>query len=147
MSTSRPQARPKVAEKADPKLWEQIKAEFMTRKDYGGFSTIEDPSRDWNARKAQAAVKEYKRRGGTYVGKKPTVQNNSLKRWTEEDWGYIVPGSTNTRYLPVSVCQSLSQREISTETRKKRNRKGEHVSYSPSVLEKMRKLHANKRNT
>ena len=119
-----------IAVKADPKLWEEIKAKYMAAKNYGGVG--------WNARKAQAAVREYKQRGGTYVGKKPTPSSNSLSRWTKEDWGYILPKNTNTRYLPAEVRQRLTPQEKAAETKLKSNRKGQHVKYSPSVLAKFR---------
>ena len=116
--------------KTNPKLWEEVKAEFMARTDYGGPG--------WNARKAQAAVREYKNRGGGFVGPKPTAANNSLMRWTKEDWGYIVEGNSNTRYLPAEVRNQLTPKEITKETKSKKDRKGQHVPYSDSVLEKFR---------
>lgn len=118
-----------AAIKTNPKLWEQIKAEFTKRADYGGVG--------WNARKAQAAVKEYKNRGGGYIGPKPTPSNNSLTKWTKEDWNYI-QNNNNTRYLPAKVRQSLTKKEIQVETKLKKDHKGEHVPYSASVLKKFK---------
>ena len=61
----------KVARKDDPALWERVKSE-VTEGDKGGRAG------QWSARKAQLATQEYKRRGGSYVGRKP--DDNSLTR-------------------------------------------------------------------
>ena len=39
----------------------------------------------WSARKAQMLAKAYKEKGGGYKGKKGKSQE-SLKRWSREDW-------------------------------------------------------------
>ena len=55
------------------KLYNKVKEEAKTR------------FKSWPSAYASGwLVKEYKRRGGTYIGKKPI--NNGLKRWFEEEW-------------------------------------------------------------
>ena len=39
-----------------------------------------------SAYKSSLIVKEYKKMGGTYSGKKPTAKDKGLKRWHKEDW-------------------------------------------------------------
>tara|TARA_R110002012_G_scaffold301050_1_gene501192 strand:+ start:202 stop:558 length:357 start_codon:yes stop_codon:yes gene_type:complete len=39
-----------------------------------------------SAYKSSLVVKEYKKRGGKYRGKKPTSKDKGLKRWHKEDW-------------------------------------------------------------
>mgnify|MGYP003654112412 FL=1 len=39
-----------------------------------------------SAYKSSLVVKEYKKLGGTYSGKKPTAKDKGLKRWHKEDW-------------------------------------------------------------
>lgn len=123
--------KPGIAVKANPKLWEEIKTKYTLMDSYGG--------KGWNARKAQAASKEYKERGGTYKGPKPTAKNNSLTKWTKEDWNYINPQG-NTRYLPQTVRDNLTSTEKAVETRLKKDRKGQHIPYSKTVREKFSKL-------
>jgi len=39
-----------------------------------------------SAYKSSLVVKEYKKLGGTYSGKKPTAKDKGLKRWHSEKW-------------------------------------------------------------
>lgn len=120
-----------ISIKSNPRLWNSIKQKFI-RGSKGGI-----PGKN-SARKMQMAVKEYKKRGGKYVGSKS--RSNSMVKWTREDWGYINSKKKSGRYLPKKVRLSLSKREKSRENRKKGSRKGKKIKYSPSVLNKMRKL-------
>jgi hypothetical protein len=52
----------KTAERTDPKLWEEVKAE-VKQGSKGGEAG------EWSASKARLAVQEYKKRGGRYRGK------------------------------------------------------------------------------
>lgn len=52
----------KTAERTDPELWEEVKAE-VKQGSKGGEAG------EWSASKAQLAVQEYKKRGGGYRGK------------------------------------------------------------------------------
>lgn len=121
---------PKNAVRLDPDLWESIKTKYQKSPKYGG--------KGWNARKAQLAVQEYKRKGGRYS---PSVkrQDTSLHKWTQEKWDYVgEPGKS--RYLPEKVRKALSPQEKRTENRRKSNLKGQCIPYSPSVLKKFRRL-------
>lgn len=116
----------------DKPLWNRIKNKIQ-RGSIGGKADT------WNARKAQLAVKEYKKAGGKYPKKKDP--NNSLAKWTREDWGYI-DGKPGNRYLPKSVRDKLSPAEKKEENKRKKNatkKKLVKAKYSPSVLAKMQK--------
>jgi hypothetical protein len=114
-----------IAVKADPALWAEVKNKWM-KGSKGG------PAGKWNARKAMLAVNEYKRRGGTYIGKRT---GNSLRKWQKEDWGYVSPGG---RYLPKKVRDELTPAERRRENALKKGKKGQWVPYSTSVNEKMK---------
>ena len=114
--------------RTSPKLWEKVK-EKIKKSPKGGKPNT------WSARKAQLAVALYKKEGGSYTGKKSSC--NSLKKWTEEEWGYI--NGTSGRYLPKNVREHLSPKEKKIENKLKGNKKGKHIPYSPSVLKKFRK--------
>lgn len=111
-------------------LWQKIKAKWL-KGDKGGVAG------KWNARKAQLAVLEYKRRGGGYLGRKR--RNNSLAVWTREDWGYV-DGDTGGRYLPAGVRRRLTPRQRAATNRgKKRVGKGRVAPWEPAVAEAFRK--------
>jgi hypothetical protein len=117
----------KVARKDDPALWARVKSE-VTEGDKAGRPG------QWSARKAQLATQEYKRRGGGYVGRKP--DDNSLKRWTKEDWGTKSgrkSTETGERYLPKQAREGLSEEEYRRTTAKKRadTRRGKQFSSQP----------------
>lgn len=121
---------PTVAEKTDPELWKKIQQKWK-RSSKGGAAN------EWNARKAQLAVLEYKRLGGKYKGSK---KGNSLVKWTKEDWGYIDDKPGN-RYLPKSVRDKLTSAEkrATNLQKKKATREGkQYAPYSKSLIEKMR---------
>ena len=121
-----------VAIKSNPKLWEQVKKKVL-RGSKGG------PPGKWSARKSQLSVAEYKAKGGGYKGKKSP--RNSLAKWSREKWDYISPSgrkSKTGRYLPEKVRKMLSPSEKKKENKLKGSRRGKWVSYSPSVLNKMR---------
>lgn len=119
-----------VSIKSKPKLWKSIKEKYI-KGSKGGLPGTN------SARKMQMAVKEYKKRGGGYIGK--VSPKNSMKKWTKEDWGYI--SKTNKgRYLPKKVRMSLTPTEKKRENRRKGTKKGERIKYSESLKRKMRKL-------
>jgi hypothetical protein len=116
---------------ANPKLWQTIKHKWH----YGEKGGVPG---QWNARKAQLAVQEYKRRGGTYKTARPS-RNNSLVKWTREDWGYI-DGKPGNRYLPADVRARLSPREKRIENKRKKSAtksRKQYASYSRSVARKL----------
>jgi hypothetical protein len=97
------------AEKANPRLWAKIKAEVL-KGDKGGKVG------QWSARKAQLAVAMYKKAGGKYKGKK--TRNNSLVKWTEEEWDYTGKPK-KSRYLPKKARNNLTHGEKSATSRAK----------------------------
>ena len=124
----------------NPRLWREIKEKWH-RGAKGGKAG------QWNARKAQLAVQEYKRRGGRYRG--PKRCDSSLAIWTREDWGYVNDKKGN-RYLPAAVRRKLTPRERRIENRRKRSatRRGrQRAAYSPSVARKMRRARVGKRKS
>lgn len=64
-----------VAVKRDPAKWEAAKREAKAK--MGGKHS---------ARAMQLATQIYKKRGGTYSGKKPSASSNKLKKWGKQDW-------------------------------------------------------------
>ena len=121
-----------TAEKTDPELWEKIK-QRVTAGDKGG-----DPG-EWSARKAQLAVAEYKKAGGSYRGNKDP--HNHLVEWTREDWGTKSgkeSGETGERYLPKAAREALSDEEYKRTTAKKRadRRRGKQFSAQPADVAK-----------
>ena len=122
-----------IAKKTNPQLWEKIKHKILMS-DKGG------PKHKWSARKSQLAVKEYKKSGGKYSGKKSSC--NSLTKWSKEKWDYVKgssPSKHKGRYLPEKVRKHLSPKERQEENRRKSNKRGRWISYSPSVSKKMHK--------
>jgi hypothetical protein len=125
------------AKRNDPGLWEKVK-EDVTQGEKGGRAG------QWSARKAQFAVQEYKRRGGGYAG--PQRADNSLKQWTEEDWGTASgrrSTSSGERYLPKKAREALSDKEYRATTAKKRadTRKGQQFSRQPERIAKKTARH------
>lgn len=117
-----------TAEKSDPKLWEQVKAE-VTAGAKGGKAG------QWSARKAQLAVHEYQKRGGGYRGAKD--RHNHLHEWTEEKWGTRSgekSADTGERYLPEKARAALSDDEYKRTTAAKRRHtaKGKQFSAQPA---------------
>ncbi len=126
------------AKRLDPELWEKIKKKYMSLTTYGGPG--------WNARKSQAAVREYKQKGGKYAppsqGGIPASKTH-MHKWTVEKWGYSAKTKdrrpdTDSRYLPEKVRAQLTPEEIRTEKERKKGKKGKHIPYSKSVTKKMR---------
>ena len=95
---------------ADPDLWKKIKTKWHKGSKGGEAGK-------WNARKAQLAVKEYKQKGGTYIG--PKKADNSLAVWTREDWGYAGKKG-KSRYLPAGVRKKMTPAEKRKENARKR---------------------------
>lgn len=93
-----------TARRTNEELWEASKKKAV--KKMGGFS----------ARAMQYAVKLYKEAGGRYVGQKRA--DNDLKKWTEEDWGYVGKKG-ESRYLPQKAREHLSAGEKAATSRAK----------------------------
>ena len=122
---------PSTAEKLDPQLWEEAKAD--ARDAYGGHS----------ARAMQYASKLYKARGGRYKGRKRA--DNRLTQWTRQDWttkSGRPSRETGERYLPRAAIESLSSSEYGATTRAKRagGGVGSVVAQPQSIREKTRKF-------
>ena len=116
-----------TAKKTNLALWDRIKNEVM-QGDRGG-----KPGQ-WSARKAQLAVQDYKKRGGTYEGVKDP--DNHLRQWTDEAWGTASgapSGKTGERYLPKRARERLSKKEYAETTAKKQDdtKKGRQFSDQP----------------
>ena len=106
----------------NPKLWLHAKEEVM--KD----------GKKWNARKAQLAVKIYKKLGGKYSKKIPQSKT-SLHKWTQEKWDYVSKNSK--RYLPKTVREHLTSGEKAAASREKKL--GNRSKYPKSINIKMKK--------
>ena len=117
-----------VANKTKPLLWKKIVAKVKKENKYGKENS-------WNARKAQYAVKIYKESGGGYNEKK--TDNNSLVKWTKQDWQYSSKKSQGKgRYLPKVVWEKLSSKDKNTtnNTKREATKKGKTKSaYSKKI--------------
>lgn len=115
----------------DVELWERIKKK-VTADDAGG-----KPGQ-WSAVKAMIASKEYKKAGGSYIGKKDS--RKGLLKWMEEDWR-TKSGKpslqTGERFLPSKAIQALSSEQYKrTSAIKKRDlAKGKQYSKQPKDIE------------
>ena len=127
------------AKKSDPELWETVKDEFM-QSDKGG-----DPGQ-WSARKAQLAVQEYKKRGGSYEDDGPDQEDTDLNTWTEEDWGTksgTESGESGERYLPKKVRMLLTEDEYARSTQKKKDGDQQFVDQPDDVKDKVSYIREN----
>ena len=118
-----------VATKRDPAKWAAAKSQAKAK--MGGKHS---------ARAMQLATQIYKKKGGTYEGKKPSAENNKMKKWTKEDWGTKSgknstegKGATGERYLPKKERDGMSEKEYARTTAKKRadTAKGKQYSKQP----------------
>jgi len=119
-----------IAVKRDPQKWEQAKQEAKAK--MGGKHS---------ARAMQLAVKLYKDKGGTYSGKKPTPANNSMRKWTKQDW-QTRPGTpeiaqrsdgSTSRYLPKKKWDNLSHKQQVATDVKKLNADSQYISNTSSA--------------
>lgn len=119
-----------IAVKRDPQKWEQAKQEAKAK--MGGKHS---------ARAMQLAVKLYKDKGGTYSGKKPTPANNSMRKWTKQDW-QTRPGTSEiaqrsdgstSRYLPKKKWDNLSHKQQVATDVKKLNADSQYISNTSSA--------------
>ena len=116
-----------------PALWESVKRQVRSGSKGG-------PKGKWSARKAQLAVKLYKKKGGSYKG--PKSKSNSLTKWSREKWGYVQGGGGKRkygRYLPEVVRKHLSKASRRSENRRKGTKHGKWVSYGSEVRSLMKK--------
>ena len=96
-----------------------------------------------SARAMQLATKIYKSKGGGYSGAKPTSGNNSLKKWSKQDWGYSgkdKPGQGGSGvYLPKKRREALKsskqgRKMLASATRKKHKATSQGKQYSSHGL-------------
>ena len=131
----------KSAQRDDPELWEEVKAE-VTRGSKGGRKG------QWSARKAQMAVRLYKERGGGYIG--PKDPDNPLTQWTKQDWRTKSgrPSlETGERYLPAAAIEELTDEEYAATTRAKRAgmKRGQQFVAQPKRIAKKTAKHRKKK--
>ena len=124
-----------VAKKKDPAVWKRIVARVKAGSNGG------KPGQ-WSARKAQLAVRLYKKEGGGYKGKKGKT---SLSKWTKQKWrtkSGKKSSETGERYLPEKAIKALSSSEYAATTRAKREatKEGKQFSKQPKgIAKKVRK--------
>ena len=127
-----------TAKKTKPSLWKRIVARVKAQASHGTAAG------QWSGRKAQAAVKAYKKAGGGYSGAKKS--SNSLSKWSKQKWRTKSgkPSSkTGERYLPEKAIKSLSAREYARTSAKKRRdkAKGKQFSKQPKSIAKKTKAY------
>ena len=124
------------ATKSDPGKWKRIVASVKASGKGGSPG-------QWSARKAQLATQKYKASGGGYKG--PKKADNSLSKWTKEDWGTRSgkpstqgPKATGERYLPKKARQALTPAEYGATTKAKREgtAKGKQFVKQPKTIAK-----------
>ena len=120
-----------TAKKKNPELWKRIVARVKSGSKGGD-------SGHWSARKAQLAVAEYKKAGGSYAGPK---KETSLSKWTKQNWrtkSGKPSKETGERYLPEKAIKSLSPAEYAATTRAKREgtAKGKQFVAQPKSIAK-----------
>ena len=126
-----------TAKKKNPSLWKRIVARIKAQASHGTAAG------QWSGRKAQAAVKAYKKAGGGYVGSKNS--KNSLSKWSKQKWrtkSGKKSSETGERYLPEKAIKKLSSKEYARTTAKKRKDKasGKQFSKQPkSIARKVRR--------
>jgi len=122
--------------KSNPAKWKRIVSEVKASGKGGSPG-------QWSARKAQLATQKYKSSGGGYKG--PKSEDNSLSKWTKEDWGTrsgkpSTQGSeaTGERYLPKKAREKLTPSEYAATTRAKREgmRQGKQYVPQPESIKK-----------
>ena len=125
------------AKKKNPSLWKRIVARIKAQASHGTAAG------QWSGRKAQAAVKAYKKAGGGYSG--PKKKSNSLSKWSKQKWrtkSGKKSSETGERYLPEKAIKKLSSKEYARTTAKKRKDKasGKQFSKQPkSIARKVRR--------
>ena len=127
-----------TATKSKPKLWKRIVARIKSQASHGTRAG------QWSGRKAQAAVKAYKKAGGSYSGGKKS--SNSLSKWSKQKWrtkSGKKSSKTGERYLPAKAIKSLSVREYARTTAKKRRdkAKGKQFSKQPKSIARKTKAY------
>lgn len=124
-----------MVKRTRPNLWKKIVSKVKSESKGG------QPGQ-WSARKAQLAVKMYKKRGGGYTNRRN--KSNSLVKWTRQKWRTRSgkPSlKTGERYLPSRAIKNLSKKEYSRTTRAKRRslKKGKQYSKQPKDIAKKTK--------
>lgn len=120
-----------TAKKKNPSLWKRIVARIKAQASHGTAAG------QWSGRKAQAAVKAYKKAGGGYSGAKK--KSNSLSKWSKQKWrtkSGKKSSETGERYLPEKAIKKLSSKEYARTTAKKRKDKamGKQFSKQPKTI-------------
>ena len=126
-----------TAKKTKPALWKRIVSRIKSQASHGTAAG------QWSGRKAQAAVKAYKKAGGGYRG--GSKSKTSLAKWSKQKWrtkSGKKSSETGERYLPEKAIKNLSASEYARTTAKKRRDKaaGKQFSKQPkSIARKVRK--------
>ena len=126
-----------TAKKTKPALWKRIVSRIKSQASHGTAAG------QWSGRKAQAAVKAYKKAGGGYSG--GSKSKTSLAKWSKQKWrtkSGKKSSETGERYLPEKAIKNLSASEYARTTAKKRRDKaaGKQFSKQPkSIARKVRK--------
>ena len=64
------------------RLYKRVKEEI--------WETLKEKGKTWSAYASGRLVREYKKRGGTYLGKKPS-KTSGITKWMKEEWVQVVP--------------------------------------------------------
>lgn len=116
-----------------PDLREKLKQQIMDS-DKGGRPG------QWSARKSQLLTHEYEKQGGGYKHDDRTRSQQSLSKWTAQDWqtssgsARARHGKSTDRYLPKDAWDKLSPEEKQQTNARKRSgsRKGKQFVANPA---------------
>lgn len=127
-----------TATKSNPGLWKRIVSRVKSGSKGGD-------SGEWSARKAQIAVREYKKAGGGYRGAKSS--SNSLSKWSKQQWTTSSgkPSEGKRRYLPKAAWKALSpaQRAATNKAKAAGNAKGKQFVSQPKNIANIAKRFRN----
>lgn len=127
-----------TATKSNPGLWKRIVSRVKSSSSGGD-------SGEWSGRKAQIAVKAYKKAGGGYRGAKSS--SNSLSKWSKQDWTTSSgkPSEGKRRYLPKAAWKALSQAQRAATNKAKAagNSKGKQFVSQPKNIANIAKRFRN----
>jgi len=126
------------AKRSNQTLWNKIVSQ-VKKSNKGGKPN------QWSARKAQIAVRKYKKSGSRYLTKKSS--KNSLHKWTKQNWrtksgkpSVMGKNATGERYLPYAVIKRTSRKDYSYSSKLKRRSINKNKQYSRQQSKMRRRL-------
>jgi len=120
----------------NPRAWAQAKITALKERDKWE-GQLKESMENWDARLAQRATQIYADRGHEWEGEQ---KGSSLSNWTREKWQYAL-GDRKGRYLPQALLDSLPERVLREENKRKKDcttRGEKRCPYGPRLLKAYR---------